>query len=359
MRVSRIVALGIVTLVLVPATSDAAPPIGPGGGTKPPPQPGPITVQYRNGTGGLASTTSIPSGSAFRSQGGSDRAPCTFMYFQADPDGAGPLQEIHEPRQSLRWLFRETTDQVTELTDAEWIAAANLGGTDVASALAHYGPLESAFRRFDVYCVGTMGDGSDVNFGLGPTVVPPRDPFWDPHTRIDQLWTGLQLDRPVVATVPDSGLFGGLPVNMPSSLQIGVTPWRTYVSKPDFFRGWTSRLVLTPQSLAFDVAFDPDDGPASTTVVSCLDGSAEHPASGAMPRRASGVPDFAEPGQFEAPCVWIPPRPGQVTIRARVTYRVVFAVSGFTEVLVPYVWSSDPLTVRVDELRVVNVRVGK
>ena len=358
MRVAIATLAGIVWIAAFPGLAAAGAP-GPSPTPTPPPPPGPITVQYRDGTGGLSSTTSIPSGSAFRSQGGSDGAPCTFMYFQADPDGAGPLQEINEPRQSLRWLFRETTDKVADLTGAEWIAAAKLGGTDVANVLAHYGPVASAFRRFDVYCVGTMGDGTDVNFGLGTTLVPPRDPFWDPYARIDRLWTGLQLDRPVVATVPDSGLFGGLPVNMPSSLQIGAAPWRTYVSKPDVFRGWTSRLVLTPQSLTFDVVFDPDVGPSSTTVVSCLDGSAKPPASGAMPKRASGVPDFAEPGQFEAPCVWIPPRPGQVTIRARVTYRVVFAVSGFADVLQPYVWTSDPLTVRVDELRVVNVRVGK
>jgi hypothetical protein len=54
--------------------------------------------------------------------------------------------------------------------------------------------------------------------------------------------------------------------------------------------------------------------------------------------------------------VWVPPEPGELTIRARVTYRVVFTVSGYADVLAPYVWSSQPLAVRVDELRVVNTR---
>ena len=76
------------------------------------------------------------------------------------------------------------------------------------------------------------------------------------------------------------------------------------------------------------------------------------------------VPDFAEPGQFSAPCVWIPPRPGSVAITATVTYRVEFVVSGpgnpgLRDVLAPYVWSSAPFTARVDELRSVNVKWDK
>lgn len=58
------------------------------------------------------------------------------------------------------------------------------------------------------------------------------------------------------------------------------------------------------------------------------------------------------------PCVWIPPEPGELTVTARITYDVVFTVSGFADVLAPYVWSSNPLTVRVDELSVVNTRTG-
>jgi hypothetical protein len=360
MRVGRsfVAALVMASALIAMPTVHAAPPVGPGGDPPPPPQPGPITVQYRNGSGGLSSTTSIPVGSAFRSAGGSDRAPCTFMYLGLDPDGDGPLQPIYEPRESLQWMFRETTDTVVELTAEEWAAVAELGGTDVASVFATYGRVESAYRRFDVYCVGTQGSGTTTNSLVTSTLVSIRDVFWDPYARIGTLWTGLQLDRPVALTVPDSGLFGGLPVNMPATLQIDAPPWRTYVSAPSTYRGWTSRLVLSPASLVFDLSFDPDDGPATLVTVDCLEGSLDQPDAGAIPRRSSDVPDFAEPGQYDAPCVWIPPEPGELTVTARITYDVVFTVSGFADVLAPYVWSSSPLTVRVDELSVVNTRTG-
>lgn len=156
MRVKALAAAVAFVIATAPSSAVWAVP-GPSPNPDPPPQPGPITVQYRNGSGGLSSTTSIPVGSAFRSAGGSDRAPCTFMYLGLDPDGDGPLQPIYEPRESLQWMFRETTDTVVELTAEEWAAVAELGGTDVASVFATYGRVESAYRRFDVYCVGTQG----------------------------------------------------------------------------------------------------------------------------------------------------------------------------------------------------------
>jgi hypothetical protein len=67
------------------------------------------------------------------------------------------------------------------------------------------------------------------------------------------------------------------------------------------------------------------------------------------------VPDFAEPGQYSGPCVWIGPAPGTATIEARITYQVVFSVSGFADVLDPYTWESAPVSLRVDELRSVNI----
>jgi hypothetical protein len=54
-------------------------------------------------------------------------------------------------------------------------------------------------------------------------------------------------------------------------------------------------LVLSPASLVFDLSFDPDDGPATSITVDCLEGSADQPDAGAIPRRSSDVPDFAEP----------------------------------------------------------------
>ncbi len=118
------------------------------------------------------------------------------MYLGLDPDGDGPLQPIYEPRESLQWMFRETTDTVVELTDEEWAAVAELGGTDVASVFATYGRVESAYRRFDVYCVGTQGSGTTTNSLVTSTLVSIRDVFWDPYARIGTLWTGLQLGSP-------------------------------------------------------------------------------------------------------------------------------------------------------------------
>jgi hypothetical protein len=357
MRVRLIIAAALtVASLLGPVPALAVPGASPN--PDPPPQPGPITVQYRDVSGGLSSTTSIPVGSAFRSAGGSDGAPCTFMYLGVDPDGDGPLQAVYEPRQSQRWSFRETTDQVLEMTDDEWATLTEMGSSDVASTFAKYGAVDSAFRRFKVYCVGTNGSGEMTNPMVGTTLVSIRDPFWDPYSRIETLWTGLQLDRPIALTVPDSELFGGLPVNMPATLQIDATPWRTYVSAPSTYRGWTSRLVLSPKLLEFALSFDPDDGTPVSLTVDCLDGSTDQPDVSAIPARPNDVPDFAEPGQYEAPCVWIPPEPGELTVTAHITYQVVFTVSGFADVLAPYVWSSNPLAVRVDELSVVNTRTG-
>ena len=164
MRVKPLAAAVAFAIAIAPSSVVWAVP-GPSPNPDPPPQPGPITVQYRNGSGGLSSTTSIPVGSAFRSAGGSDGAPCTFMYLGVDPDGDGPLQAVYEPRESLQWMFRETTDRVVELTDEEWAAVAQLGGSDVASVFATYGRVESAYRRLDVYCVGTQGSGRTTNSG--------------------------------------------------------------------------------------------------------------------------------------------------------------------------------------------------
>jgi hypothetical protein len=254
----------------------------------------------------------------------------------------------------MRWLFEETTDRVVDGVD--WGAVGGFTGVEVSELVATYGPVDAAFRRFDVFCVGTQGSGMETRWGLGSVQVSVRDPFWGVFAGVSRVWAGVQLGRPVVGTVPGSDVFGGLPVNMPASLQVGAGAWAAYASPAVDFRGWSARLLLTPASLEFDVVFDPDDGSLSSVVVPCVVGFEDLPDSGMVPRRGSDVPDFAEPGQFSAPCVWIPPEPGEVTIRARLTYEVRYVVSGFVEVLAPYSWSSDPVTVRVDELRVVNTR---
>jgi hypothetical protein len=112
--------------------------------------------------------------------------------------------------------------------------------------------------------------------------------------------------------------------------------------------------------LAFELAFDPDKGPSVTIPVGCVASNTDLPSSGAVPPRGSGVPDFAEPGQFEAPCVWIPPSPGNLTVRAVVTYSVVLVIAGpggtYSSPEPAYTWMSNPSTARVDNLRVVNIR---
>ena len=355
MRVIRLTVALAALVVGAPGVAVAGPPVGGGPSPTPPPQPGPTTVHYRNGSGGLSSTTSIPFGSAFRSQGGSDRSPCTFTWYpDADGDGSTDPDGRPEQRESMRWLFRETTDQV--LDDVDWSGLSSLSGAEIETLVAGYGPVEAAVRRFDVLCVGTQGSGQVTNDALGSVQVGVVDPFWGVFTGVARVWAGVQLDRPRVGTVPSSDLFGGLPVNMPASFQIDAGTWSAYASPPVDFRGWSARLLLTPSALEFDAVFDPDDGSAAAVTVPCVSGFADLPDAGMVPRRDPGVPDFAEPGQFEAPCVWIPPAPGELTVTARMTYRVVYVVSGFAQELAPYSWSSAPLTLRVDELRVVNIR---
>ena len=349
--------LVLVLCCAVPAHVDAAPPGGGGPGTGPAPQPGPITVHHRNGSGGVSATTSIPYGSSFRTQGGSDRSPCPFRYLP-DADGDGELDSGAEPeiRDSMRWTFRETTERVIE--GADWDAAAGMTGVDVEEVFATYGPVDDAFRRFDVYCTGQHGNGFETNQLLNSVQVSVRDPFWGVFAGVARVWAGVQLDRPSLSTIPSSDVFGGFPVNMPTSLQIGADHWAVYASPAVDFRGWSARLVLTPAALDFLVGFEPDDGSAVTLTVPCFGDFADRDGSANIPARDDSIPDFAEPGQLDEPCVWVPPEPGDVTIRARITYRVRYVVSGFVEDQPPYRWESDPLTVRVDELRAVNTRPG-
>ena len=322
--------------------------------TPPPPVPGARSVEYRDGSGGVGVSTSIPSGSRFGSEGGAG-SPCQFLFHAPDPDGDGPAVAADELRDSMRWRFTETS-AATGFGGVTAEIAGQLTGQDAGVVLAGSGPVGSATRTFNVTCAGIDAAGGATYTFLGQISVGPTDPFWNVFDRVDRLWTGLRLDRPEALTIPRKATFGGLPINMPVTMQIAPTPWRAYVSVPDRYRGWVSQLVLVPQSLSFDVVFTPDTGPAVSLTVPCLERSAVASLPGVpMPARGA-TPDFAEPGQFEAPCTWIPPNKGEVTIRATITYQVVFAVSGYADVLAPYVWSSNPITLRVDELRSVNVR---
>ena len=330
----------------------------------PPPQTGPITVSYDNG-GSRTTTTNITSGSAFRTQGGSDRAPCTFNWL-ADADGDGVTDADAEPVaiDSDRWVFRETTttydDTTGSYTDDEWAALAANGGTTLSDMIATYGTVETAFRRFDVFCNGTHGSGLNVNQSRGSIIVSINDPFWGYASRRDQLVAQLPWPTVTAKSQPDPTTFGGLPVNMPAVFQMNAAPWGGFLSPTSPYRGWTTQIVANATSMRFVLNFTPDGADAQTITVPCVSADADLPDSGWIPTRSASVPDFAEPGQFSAPCVWIPPEPGQLTVTAEVTYSVDSVVVGpsgqpFRESLAGEVRSSPALSLRVDDLRIVNV----
>ncbi len=356
----------VVALSTIQAQGAGAVPAGDGGGTapSPPPQSGPITVDYET-NGGRATTTTITSGSAFRNQGGGDRSPCKFTWYPdedgdctIDPDADGVEVD------SDRWVFRETTSTYEEITDDygddEWEANAALGGTNLSETIARYGTVDTAFRRFDVFCNGTHGSGLSVNQSRGSITVSINDPFWGYATRRDQLFALLPWPTVTASSQPDPATFGGLPVNMPAVFQMNAAPWGGFLSPTKSYRGWTTQIVANATSMRFVLQFDPDSAAATTIIVSCISADAILPDSGWIPARDPSVPDFAEPGQFSAPCVWIPPEPGQLTVTAEVTYEVDSVVTGpggrrFREDLAGEVRPSASLSLRVDAIRIVNV----
>jgi len=104
------------------------------------------------------------------------------------------------------------------------------------------------------------------------------------------------------------------------------------------------------------VDFVPDPNRPSAAfhgVVACVT-AGETPAADAMAFPAlPNLPDQTTPG-MNAPCMWTPPGPGSVTIQARITYRVTFWASGFTEPQPDYLWTSAPVTFATGDLSAVN-----
>jgi hypothetical protein len=361
MRIVRILCPVIFATVLIPTPAVAGPIIGPGTPDSPPaPQTGPITVEYET-EGGTSTTTSIQSGSAFRNQGGGDRAPCTFTYYaDLDGDGLTDADAVAQPVDSDRWVFKETTQNALDLNDSEWETVAAIGGKTLAETVEQYGSVDTAFRRFDVFCNGTQGSGTVVNQFQGSILVSINDPFWGYRARLDALYAQIAWPRIDRATVPTSSTFGGLPVNMPANFQINSAAWGSFFSPTSSYRGWTSQIVVTAVDVEFALTFDPDDGPAVSIDVPCVNDFGDLAGSGWIPKRGVDVPDFAEPGQYAAPCVWIPPSPGELTAVAEVTYQARSVVVGppgrFRENLNDETRTSAPLVVRVDELSIVNVQ---
>lgn len=361
LKVLGALAFGIVGFAVTAAPVDDTDPDPP---AQPTTFPGRATVKYFNESGAIVSETSIPSGSTFYRGSGGTKVPCEYTYY-ADDDGdhLTDPDAVPETRLSYQWRFTETTQQGQSLSDEDWAALAGMSGSSVEEVVSVYGEVDSAYRRFNVACVGQHGSGQPAITRLQTAVlVSIRDDFWQLEQAIATLRDGVVLDRPRVATIPDGSMFGGLPVNMPASLQIDALPWQVYPSGSEVHRGYVSRLLVRPSRLEFTLAFVPDLGIPETLTVPCLDDFTDEPDDGNIPRRDPTVPDFAEPGQYMGPCVWTPPRPGNVTIRATVAYSVTLVVAGppgtFVEPEEPFMWSSDPVTLRVDELRAVNVVPG-
>lgn len=365
----RRVVVGLAVAIAVCTTGStvsAAPGPGGGGGTKsPPPQLGPITVSYES-DGRRETTTTITYGSAFRNQGGSDGAPCMFNWLPRDADGNIPPDADFTQVPSQRWVFRETTtrdDGTVDMTDEDWDAIAAYGGSEMEEFVAKYGPVEASQRRFDVYCAGNHGDpgeGGTVNQYLGFTTVNIRDPFWGYEARRDEIRNALPWPVVRASSLPAPDTFGGLPVNMPAMFQINALPWGVLQSHRESYRGYTTQIVAWSTSVDYTLVFSPDDGPTATIAMGCISAGEEHPDTGGIPRRSEDIPDFAEPGQFDAPCVWIPPEPGSLSVTATVTYNVNSVVTGpfgggYVETLAPEVRTSTAETLRVDTMKVVNV----
>lgn len=333
---------------------------------------GDTEVRYRDGSG-IGTTTFIQSGSAFLDVTGGDAVPCEFTGF-VDEDGDGEIDDVNGDGvisdsdfvvfDSFRWRFREVTENV--VSSPEDIAAlADLAGISIEEVLNSYGPIEdSGWRRFEVSCGGFSPSGALVFQPVGFTLVPPSDPFWGINNELSELFD--QISWPEVATesFPREDRFGGLPINMPAAFSIPEAQWATFVSPLASYRGWTHQLVVAPQRLEFVVTFDPDDGPATTEVVPCLEAGDFYDVTddGQLPAPPEDLLAFATPGFASWPCVWVPPAQGEVSVIAQLTYSVTGVTTGppgvFTDSYAAEVRSSPPIQRRVDELRAVNVTPG-
>ena len=333
---------------------------------------GDTEVRCRDASG-FGTTTFIQAGSAFLDVTGGDQVPCEFTGF-VDEDGDGEIDDVNGDGvvsdsdfvvfDSFRWRFREVTEAaVTAPQDIQ--ALADLAGISIEDALDSYGPIEDAgWRRFEVSCGGFTASGALAFQQVGFTLVPPSDAFWGIDNELGELFD--QIAWPTVATesYPREDRFGGLPINMPTAFSIPDGQWATFVSPLASYRGWTHQLVVAPQRLEFVVTFSPDDGPATTEVIPCLEAGDYYEVTddGQLPAPPDDLLAFATPGFASWPCVWIPPDYGEVSVIAQVTYSVTGVTTGppgvFTDTYAAETRSSPPIQRRVDSLRAVNVTPG-
>jgi hypothetical protein len=315
--------------------------------TKPPPVflGAARSVTTRDSAGGVTRLTSIPSTSEFARYGGGSTKTCT----------------ITAHRNGFRLSDGTTVAKGTVITSSyrfvEGIAApfdlppVTLPG-DVLG-LETKGPLDAALRTFSVFCDSAY---SEFNF-RGLIQVRAKDPLLDPRRRVTDLRNKLQLIRPTVFENPLVAEFGGLVTRYPSWLAIGPEAWVTQRSNVERYRGATLALIAVPKKLEFVVSFVPNPAKPSTPfagIVSCVPGVAATSDARALPAFPV-LPDQTLPG-VNGPCMWTPPGPGSVTVTARIVYDLTFWVSGYTERLDDYVWSSAPATFLTGELRAVNTK---
>ena len=334
---------------------------------------GDTEVRYRDGSG-FGTTTFIQSGSAFLDVTGGDAVPCEFTGF-VDEDGDGEIDDVNGDGivsdadfvvfDSFRWRFREVTENVVS-SAADIEALADLAGISIEEALNSYGPIEDeGWRRFEVSCGGFSASGAAVFQPVGFTLVPPSDSFWAINNELDELFDEIAWPQVAAESFPREETFNGLlPINMPTVFSIPEAQWDTFVSPLSSYRGWTHQLVVAPQSLQFVVTFDPDDGPATTEVVPCLEAGDgfDVTGDGQLPAPPDDLLAFATPGFAEWPCTWIPPAQGDVSVVAQVTFSVTGVTTGppgvFTDVYAAEVRSSAPIERPVEPVRAVNVTPG-
>jgi hypothetical protein len=322
-------------MALMSADARAASNQGPGG----PPVlvPGARVVDLRNSSGGLSRYTSIPSGSVFRSQGGTGQA-CSFSSVYGGIASNGVEYLPGQVVQSERWLFIEG-DLVS------------FGEPNVTDSSANLGPLDQAVRTFGVFC------DSEANF-LYMISVPASDQMLNPRWALTNMRNELQLERPVVFRNPVVDRWGGLITRYSAWLAIEPSAWRAQRSSVTFWRGWTMYLLARPSGLDFVVRFTPDPAHPSKAfsgTIGCIPtgttGTADANSFPALPV----LPAQSRPG-VNGLCRWTPPGPGTVTVQARVRYGITFWANGYTEVQPDYVWTSAVTTFSVGELSAVNTR---
>lgn len=296
-------------------------------------------VEIRNNTGGLSAHTEIPTTSWFATYSGT-RQPCTFTAATAGTTSDGQPYAAGDTVTSRHWIFRE----------GDWTMWRLLA--PIPSEPSPRGPLANAYRWFNVFC-----DKADIYHHVEFRRVRAIDILLDPHVKLIPLWNSLQLTRPVPFHNPVIDTWGGLVVRYPAWLGIQPDAWQLTWTAPLTYLGWELDLVAEPEQLDFQLDFTPNPdkpSPAFHGIVACITTGTTPTSDGTVTPALPPLPEQTEPG-INGPCQWTPPGPGTVTIRARVTYRITFRASGYTEIRPDYVWISEPVTIPTGELTAVNL----